>query len=303
MRIPRSLFLLVLILVSACGTSQPTQLLPPTAAPFTPTESPTITTSPTPTAVSTPTNTSTPTPDIGSTQTSPLDGMALVYVPEGSFLMGYSGGYDDEQPQHSIMLDAFWIDKTEVTISMYDLCVEAGTCKSPHRHTSNAIDNYYGNPKYANYPIIYVSWIDAQTYCTWAGRRLPTEAEWEKAARGTDGRIYPWGNNPPDKSLENFGNNIEDVTKTGSYPAGASSYGALDMAGNIWEWTADWYDQNYYSQSPDLNPLGPDSGTKRVLRGGSWNYAASGSRSTYRLAKEPTFSSYETGIRCVRAAP
>ena len=303
MRIPRQIILLSLILVSACGTPQPTPTLSPTAVPFTPTETPTIPPSSTPTEAFTSTNTSTPTLGIGSTWISPLDGMVMVFVPAGPFQMGYTGGYADELPVHTVTLDAFWIDKTEVTIGLYDLCVQAGACQPPRRRTSNAIDDYYGNPKYADYPVINVSWIDAQSYCTWAGRRLPSEAEWEKAARGTDGRLHPWGNNAPEKNLASFGNNIEDISKTGSYPDGASPYGVLDMAGNVWEWTADWYGQDYYSQSPDRNPPGPESGTKRVLRGGSWHYDASGIRSTYRLAKDPTFSSYEIGIRCVRIAP
>ena len=268
---------------------------------------PTSTSTPTDTTTSTPiptlTNTATPARGIGSTWVSPIDGMVMGYVPEGAFLMGFTGGYSDEQPQHTVTLDAYWIDKIEVTNGLYDLCVQAGACNSPRRYTSNAIDIYYGNPMYADYPVIYVSWIDAQAYCSWADRRLPTEAEWEKAARGTDGRIYPWGNTPPEKSLANFANNIEDITKTGSYPGGASPYGMLDMAGNVWEWTADWYSKNYYSQSPDHNPPGPDDGTNRVLRGGSWNYIAPGNRSSYRFSKEPTFSSYETGIRCVRTEP
>lgn len=291
------------LLLVACGPS-PVQ---PKATALAPTETSTITLTPTGTptltSVPTPTDTYIPTLGIGSTLISSPDGMVMVYVPEGSFTMGYSGGYGDEQPQHTVTLEAFWIDRTEVTNSAYAECVQAGACHLPQRLTSNAIDNYYGNAKYADYPVIFVSWVNAQAYCTWAGLRLPSEAEWEKAARGTDGRLYPWGNNTPDKSLANFANNIEDVTRVGSYPDGASPYGVLDMAGNVWEWTADWYSQNYYSQSPDHNPPGPDTGTERILRGGSWNYDTPGIRSSYRLAKDPTFASSDTGLRCVRAAP
>ena len=288
-----------LFLLAACGSAPESPSL--TTVP--PTEIPSITVSPTetltPPAEFTPTGTASPTPGIGSTMNTPIDGMTMVYVPAGSFLMGYSGGYPDEQPEHTVRLEAFWIDKTELTNGAYGLCVMAGACKPPSRHTSNGIDNYYGSSTYADYPVIFVSWTDAQTYCTWAGGRLPTEAEWEKAARGTDGRVYPWGDTPPDKNLANFDDNLWDVVVVGSYPSGASPYGALDMAGNVWEWTADWYSSNYYSQSPSENPTGPGTGTKRVLRGGSWNYDAPGARTSYRFSKDPTTSSYDIGFRCV----
>jgi formylglycine-generating enzyme required for sulfatase activity len=202
-------------------------LAPPSATPL-----PTDTFVPSPTSV--------PTPGIGSTEKSPVDSMVMDYIPAGSFLMGSADSdgeaYADEKPQHPVSLNAFWIDQTEVTNGQYGLCMAAGACKEPARVSSNLHDQYYGNPVFADYPVIWVSWNDAQTYCKWAGRRLPTEAEWEKAARGADGRIYPWGNTPPDKTLADFGNQIKDVTKTASYPAGASPYGALDMAGNVWNW-------------------------------------------------------------------
>jgi formylglycine-generating enzyme required for sulfatase activity len=257
---------------------------------------------PLPTETFVPSPTSVPTPGIGSTEKSPVDSMVMDYIPAGSFLMGSADSdgeaYADEKPQHPVSLNAFWIDQTEVTNGQYGLCMAAGACKEPARVSSNLHDQYYGNPVFADYPVIWVSWNDAQTYCKWAGRRLPTEAEWEKAARGADGRIYPWGNTPPDKTLADFGNQIKDVTKTASYPAGASPYGALDMAGNVWNWVADWYGRDYYAHSPDANPAGPDSGTKRALRGGSYTYTAPGIRAAYRFQKEPTFISSEVGFRC-----
>jgi len=218
------------------------------------------------------------TADTDSIQISDKDGMIQVYVPAGEFLMGSADSdslaSSDEKPQHTVYLDAFWIDKTEVTNAMYALCVTAEACQPPGDTRSYTRDNYYGNSQYADYPVINVSWNDAQAYCQWAGRQLPTEAEWEKAARGINGRIYPWGNATPDSNLLNFNEQVGDTTKVGSYPNGASPYGALDMAGNVWEWVNDWYHETYYSSSPAENPPGPSSGNYRVLRGGSWIYEA-----------------------------
>ena len=288
---------LIIIILTACG------LLP--AVP--PTTTPTATVpSATPSPSETPTPTITPTPTLGpgASMTSPVDGMILVYVPAGSFLMGSTGYFGDEQPQHSVTLDAFWIDRTEVTNAMYAQCVQAGNCKRPRRNTSNVVDFYYGNDQYAGYPVIYVTWDDAQAYCQWAGRRLPTEAEWEKAARGTDGSIYPWGNNPPDETLANYGYKLHDVSAVDAYPAGASPYGALDMAGNVMEWVADWYSPDYYAQSPQAGPTGPDTGDGRGLRGGSWIYQPDGIRTAIRYSQPPDFFHFDIGFRCVvNAAP
>jgi formylglycine-generating enzyme required for sulfatase activity len=188
----------------------------------------------------------------------------MVYIPAGEFIMGSDEGDSDERPVHTVYLDAFHIDRTEVANAQYQACVEAGACDAPSNTT------YYDNSNYAQHPVVHVSWDDADAYCRWAGKRLPTEAEWEKAARGTDGRRYPWGNSEPDCNKANYNDCVGLTTEVGSYPAGASLYGVLDMAGNVWEWVADWYDPGYYSQSPTRNPPGPDSGELRVLRGGSW---------------------------------
>lgn len=227
-----------------------------------------------------PTATSVPTLGIGSTETSPKDGMLQVYVPAGAFLMGSSDldltASSDEKPQHTVYLDAYWIDRTEVTNAMYSVCVQAGACQPPISTHSHSHDSYYGDAQYADYPVVWVSWDDAQAYCKWAGRRLPTEAEWEKAARGADARVYPWGNTPPTCALGNFGlqngNCVGDTTRVGSYPAGASPFGALDMSGNVWEWVWDWYNESYYSNSPSQNPTGPASGSMHGIRGGSWYF-------------------------------
>jgi len=202
------------------------------------------------------------------------DGMVMVYVPEGEFEMGTSDEQrdrlieeniwdsrynDNEQPVHTVYLDAFWIDQTEVTNGQYALCVADGACQEPHSSASKTRISYYGNPEFKDYPVTYVDWYMAEAYCAWAGRRLPSEAEWEKTARGTDERLYPWGDEI-DSTLANYGGysrENSDTTAVGSYPNGASPYGALDMAGNVWEWVADVYDFTYYSNSPTENPLGP----------------------------------------------
>ncbi len=259
---------------------------------------PTITSQPTQTPIS-------PTPTsslgIGSTMISDKDGMTLMYVPAGNFTMGSSDFSD--APVHTVYLDAFWIDRTDITNKMYSLCVNAGVCKAPANSSSSTHSSYYGNSQFDNYPVIYVDWNMANAYCKWAGRQLPTEAQWEKAARGTDGRTYPWGNSI-DCSLANYYGNgnsacVGDTTEVGKYPNGASPYGALDMAGEVWQWVNDWYDSNYYSNSPSSDPLGPASGQYRVLRGGTWYRHLV--RSANRDGGAPTDTSDGVGFRCSRS--
>ena len=191
----------------------------------------------------------------------------MVYVPEGVFLMGSI--HNAKEPQHKVYLDAFWIDQTEVTNARYKRCVDAGACLPPSNSRSATRDRYYSSPEFDDYPVVCVDWHRADTYCRWADKRLPTEAEWEKAARGTDQRTYPWGEDPGCQ-YANYANCIGDTTMVGSYPSGASPYGCLDMAGNVIEWVSDWYDHDTYAHSPHRNPQGPDSGTTRITRGGSW---------------------------------
>jgi len=228
--------------------------------------------------------------------TSPIDGMTMVYIPAGKFLMGDDRSLTKATHQHLVYLDAYWIDQTEVTNQMYALCVDSGTCRLPVQ--SKGVNPYYGNPRYDNYPIVYVDWNEAVRYCTWANRRLPTEAEWEKAARGTDGRRYPWGDEKPNSKLLNFQDNIGTPLPVDRYPSGASPYGILNMAGNVREWVADWYGNNAYNENHSRNPLGPETGVVRSLRGGhfsdSWQQV-----STYnRFSHEPQSAGLARGFRC-----
>ncbi len=210
-----------------------------------------------------------------SERTSPIDGMPQVYVPAGVLRMGGLDVYSidrDESPAHTVSLDAFWIDQLEVTNAMYMLCVQAGACTSPVDWASDRRFSYFNNEEFKDYPVVHVTWGQASAYCAWAERRLPTEAEWERAARGDDFRNYPWGDEPPNEIYANFDRLINDTSRVGSYAVGASPFGALDMAGNVWEWVADLYSGGYYNISPEHNPSGPETnGTNlRVIRGGSF---------------------------------
>ena len=238
-----------------------------------------------------------PTFSIGSVEVSEKDGMKLLFVPAGEFTMGSENGDDNEKPVHVVSLDAFWIDQTEITNGMYALCVNDGKCVVPGSKESITRPTYYGEAQYDNYPVIFVDWNRAKTYCEWAGRRLPTEAQWEKAARGTEMFIYPWGDAMPDKNLLNYNDFVGDTTEVGIYPNGASLYGALDMAGNVWEWVNDWFAPGYYRNSPELNPLGPSTGRTHVLRGGSWNLNDDLVRSTFR-GTHPSEPNLGIGFRC-----
>lgn len=249
-------------------------------------------------AIDLPSPTPEPTFGIGSVLVSPMDGMRLLYVPAGEFWMGSDDRDADEQPQHSVYLDSFWIDETEVTNAMYAACVAAGACSPPVTNASSTRDAYFGNPDFDTYPVVFVSWTQAGEYCAWAGRRLPSEAEWEKAARGDDGRICPWGNQAPDDLLLNYNMLYSDTTSVGSFTQGASPYAALDMAGNVWEWVSDWYDSRYYQDAPADNPSGPESGSRHVLRGGSWYYDLNYIRAAFRFSANASTTLNDVGFRC-----
>lgn len=256
----------------------------------TPTPEPATQPSATPALTSASISATIPPPAAGATRTRLADGMVMVYVPAGEFTMGSPDGEgeNDEHPQHPVTLDGFWIDRTEMTSAQYRKCIDAGACQGTIRYEDAR-------------PIVHVRWDQAQAYCAWVGARLPTEAEWEKAARGTDGRKYPWGNDSPSRGKANYCDGSTDCRWRGLlgadwYLEGASPYGALNMAGNAWEWVADWYDSSYYSRSPSHNPPGPDAGDGRVLRGGSlrdWDI-----RSAIRYSAPPTDSNDTIGFRC-----
>lgn len=231
----------------------------------------------------------------GGVSSQPSTGGKMVTVPAGAFQMGCHQATDsscnpDELPYHEVMLAAFQIDETELTQASYAECVAAGMCDAPAAN--------YDPVAHPDYPVTNVSWFQADAFCAWAGKRLPTEAEWEKAARGTDDRVYPWGSVPPTCDLANFKGCGDAVLPVAMHLTGASPYGALDMSGNVAEWVADWYAADYFQVSPPSDPQGPATGTNRVLRGGDYSRDIVDIRAGRRKAPPPGDAEAEKGIRC-----
>ena len=225
------------------------------------------------------------------------DGL-MALVPAGKFMMGSSMGDADEQPEHQVYVETFFMDTYQVTVGQYARFLDATSREAPPDWT------IMNRSQHQKRPIVNVDWADADAYCTWAGKRLPTEAEREKAARGTDGRTYPWGNEHPTKffanvSQENW-NNHGALTPVGSFEGGKSPYGIYDMAGNVWEWVSDWYDPAYYKTSSSQNPTGPPRGESKVIRGGSWGSGPEALRSAHREIHSPSFRGLGTGFRCAK---
>jgi formylglycine-generating enzyme required for sulfatase activity len=225
------------------------------------------------------------------------DGAPMVLIPSGEFVMGSSAA-SDERPAHRVHLDSYYIDALEVTNSRYAKFLETVTTQqTPHQWNTVTLTED------GDRPVIGVNWSDADAYCRWAEKRLPTEAEWEKAARGTDGRKYPWGDEEPREEMANFSqccgwSGFGLLAAVGTHQAGKSPYGVFDLAGNVWEWVADWYEPHYYKTSPDRNPTGPATGRDKVMRGGSWSNRASDLRASIRDKVAPTYRNYSIGFRC-----
>ncbi|WP_437807543.1 SUMF1/EgtB/PvdO family nonheme iron enzyme [Sorangium sp. So ce1078] len=242
----------------------------------------------------------------------------MVRVPAGRFTMGNAKGGKSERPPHEVTLTrAFDLDRTEVTVAAYQRCVEAGRCTPSGLHGPRATDADVeqrgalctaADPAKSRHPISCVDQAQAAAYCAFAGKRLPTEAEWELAARGADGREYPWGNEPPGCAHaivsrppgQGCGARGKGTQEVGSVKAGASPSGALDMAGNVWEWVADGWDPGVYAKGAQTDPRVPATGSKGVLRGGSWDFSASTAKSTFRLAYDREAGDVSTGFRCAR---
>jgi formylglycine-generating enzyme len=229
------------------------------------------------------------------------DGVPMALVPAGEFTMGSDKGDDDEQPIHRVFLDSYYIDKFEVTNGRFAKFVEAIQSEPPWGFSDKETPVLH-----LDQPVRWVNWMDATGYCLWAGKRLPTEAEWEKAARGPDGRIYPWGNDPPTPAHAVFGlkeGGADTVSPIGNRDKGKSLYGVHDLAGNLYEWASDWYDEQFYSKNPAINPRGPAEGVAKVQRGGSYTNTPYRLRSSFRTKGDPTEHDPNVGFRCAQDVP
>ena len=228
------------------------------------------------------------------------DGAPMVLVPAGEFTMGSDEGDDDEQPVHRVFLDNFYLDIFEVTNGRFAKFVAAIQSEPPWGFADQETPVVR-----ADHPVRWVNWLEATGYCLWAGKRLPTEAEWEKAARGPEGRVYPWGNEPPTPAHAVFGlkEGAETVSPIGNRDLGRSPYGIHDLAGNLYEWVADWYDETIYTTQPTINPRGPVEGTTKGQRGGSYINSPYRLRTSFRTKSDPTEHDPHVGFRCAQDAP
>jgi formylglycine-generating enzyme required for sulfatase activity len=230
-----------------------------------------------------------------------LPSSSMVKVSEGEFTMGRQDSGKDHAPEHKVTLKEYLIDKTEVPAGLYQACVECGVCKAPLRDGSHTgREPYYGNTAFKDFPVIYVGWNDAKTYCEAIGKRLPTEAEWEKAARGANGAEYPWGGDAPNEDLANFLGVANDTLAVGDREKGKSAYGALNLAGNVWEWVSDSYDPGYYGKSPKNDPPGPASSSMKVMRGGGFLSTADQIKTFIRAAESESSAYSYLGFRCAK---
>lgn len=249
----------------------------------------------------TPTPSPTPEPLTGTSRISPMDGMTQFYIPSGEFIMGASSDQStaeaQEKPQHRVILSGFWMDETEVTRGMYKQCISSGNC--PDISNELASTSGFFDSKNDDHPMVMLTWEQSKNYCEKNGRRLPSEAEWEKAARGTNGRTYPWGETPIDGNLALYGKAVNGTRPVESFPAGMSPYGLLNMIGNAAEWVYDTYSVDYYATSPFENPLGPDTADQKVIRGSSWKDDISLVRISRRSFASQNFKDDDLGFRCV----
>jgi formylglycine-generating enzyme required for sulfatase activity len=303
--------------IRATQTAEARLTLTPTDTPVSPTDTPTPPTPtpvpPTPTDTPTETPTATDTPVPPTYTPTPTIPPGMVYIPAGEFIMGSEEGRSNERPTHTVYLDAFYIDKYEVTNAQYQVCVEKGACNAP------SITTAYDHANYAQHPVVYVIWNDADAYCGWAGKRLPTEAQWEKAARGglqipnpqnpgelmgnpNPRRRYPWGDEFDKNRCNTEESGMGGTTPVGKYsPQGDSPYGVADMAGNVWEWTSSLH--RPYPYSTEDGREDSEAPGNRVLRGGSLLGDLSYARCTYRHYTPPEIRNYEVGFRCAWSPP
>ena len=227
----------------------------------------------------------------------------MVYIEEGYSVMGAEYGDlhadSDEKPAHLLYLPGYYMDKYEVTNEDYAVCVNEGVCTEPQETSSSTREDYYTNPTYAKFPVVNVTWEQAEQYCEFVEKRLPTEAEWERAAKGIeDNRRYPWGNSTPKNTNLNTSIVPNDTERVGSYYQGASIYGIYDMLGNVAEWTSDWYAEDYYDNAPVNDPQGPDTGTEKVVRGTAYGMNINEQHLVKRTGMDPESYSSSVGFRC-----